>query len=208
MKIQGNTVGTTMPRSDWAQTDPKKADYIKNKPDIQAMQTAINNAATAASNAATAASNAATAAGNAQSTANEAKNLAAAAMPKSGGTMTSALAMGGNKITGLGTPTSDTDAATKKYVDDKRKVMTVNVPASGWSETLGMYTQGITVGDILASDTPHYGVVLSGSKEQKLAQQEAFALIDDLDTATAVVTFTCLEEKPSIDLTVQLEVNR
>ena len=34
MKIKGNTVGTTMPRSDWAQTDPKKADYIKNKPSV------------------------------------------------------------------------------------------------------------------------------------------------------------------------------
>lgn len=31
-KIRGNTVGTTMPQSDWAQTDPTKADYIKNKP--------------------------------------------------------------------------------------------------------------------------------------------------------------------------------
>lgn len=33
MIIRGNTVGTTMPRSDYAQTDPKAADYIKNKPD-------------------------------------------------------------------------------------------------------------------------------------------------------------------------------
>jgi hypothetical protein len=35
----------------------------------------------------------------------------------SGGTMTGAIAMGTNKITGLGTPTSSTDAATKNYVD-------------------------------------------------------------------------------------------
>ena len=34
-----------------------------------------------------------------------------------GGTMTGAIAMGTNKITGLGTPTSSTDAATKAYVD-------------------------------------------------------------------------------------------
>jgi hypothetical protein len=34
-----------------------------------------------------------------------------------GGTMTGAIAMGTNKITGLGTPTADTDAATKAYVD-------------------------------------------------------------------------------------------
>lgn len=32
MKIKGRTVGTTMPRPDWSQTDPKKADYIYNKP--------------------------------------------------------------------------------------------------------------------------------------------------------------------------------
>lgn len=32
-KIIGATVGTTTPRPDWNQTDPKKADYIKNKPE-------------------------------------------------------------------------------------------------------------------------------------------------------------------------------
>ena len=32
--IRGNTVGTTMPLPDWNQTDPTKADYIKNKPNI------------------------------------------------------------------------------------------------------------------------------------------------------------------------------
>jgi hypothetical protein len=36
---------------------------------------------------------------------------------KSGSTMTGALAMGNNKITGLGTPTVSTDAATKGYID-------------------------------------------------------------------------------------------
>lgn len=35
-----------------------------------------------------------------------------------GGTMTGAIAMGNNKITGLATPTADGDASTKKYVDD------------------------------------------------------------------------------------------
>lgn len=34
MKIKGNTVGTTMPRADWSQTDETKADYIKNKPTV------------------------------------------------------------------------------------------------------------------------------------------------------------------------------
>ena len=34
MKIKGNTVGTTMPRSDWAETNEKKASFIKNKPEV------------------------------------------------------------------------------------------------------------------------------------------------------------------------------
>ena len=33
-KIRGNTVGTTIPRADWNQEDPTKADFIKNKPNI------------------------------------------------------------------------------------------------------------------------------------------------------------------------------
>jgi hypothetical protein len=37
---------------------------------------------------------------------------------KSGDSMSGALAMGGNKITGLGTTSNPTDAATKQYVDD------------------------------------------------------------------------------------------
>lgn len=34
MKIRGNTVGTTTPRSDWNQSNPRKADFILNKPDV------------------------------------------------------------------------------------------------------------------------------------------------------------------------------
>ena len=44
-------------------------------------------------------------------------NSLATKLNLSGGTMTGAIAMGTNKITGLGTPTSSADAATKNYVD-------------------------------------------------------------------------------------------
>ena len=42
MKIKGNTIGTTMPRSDWNQTNPNRADYIKNKPIVEGLK-AIDN---------------------------------------------------------------------------------------------------------------------------------------------------------------------
>jgi hypothetical protein len=44
-------------------------------------------------------------------------NSLAAKLPLAGGTMSGAIAMGTNKITGMGTPTVSTDAATKGYVD-------------------------------------------------------------------------------------------
>lgn len=36
-KIIGNTTTTPVPRSDWSQTDKKKADYIRNKPELGAI---------------------------------------------------------------------------------------------------------------------------------------------------------------------------
>lgn len=42
-KIIGNTTATPMPVADWNQTDPKKGDYIKNKPTIPTDVSDLNN---------------------------------------------------------------------------------------------------------------------------------------------------------------------
>lgn len=57
----------------------------------------------------------------AQTTANNALGIANAALPKAGGTMSGAIAMDSNKITGLAGPEDDGDATNKKYVDDAVK---------------------------------------------------------------------------------------
>ena len=60
---------------------------------------------------------------------------------KAGDTMSGALNMGSNKVSSVGTPTEDADAATKKYVDDKVSGAAYKLPIASGS-TLG----GIKVG--------------------------------------------------------------
>jgi len=70
-------------------------------------------------------------------------NSIAAKLPLAGGTMSGAIAMGTSKITGLGTPTVSTDAATKAYADTM-------LPLAGgtMSGAIAMGTNKITgVGD-------------------------------------------------------------
>ena len=182
MKIRGNTVSTSGKRSDYSQSDPGKSDYILNKPDVEAVKTL----------------------------AREGKTLAEKALPKAGGAMTGALDMGGNPVTGLGTPTGSGDAASKSYVDGKHFVVKVNLPSSGWAGDAAPYTQTVSVPGILATDTPHFGNVsyTSDNTSGKIKRRDSFAMIDDLDTADGSVTFTCFEQKPPLSVTVQLEVNR
>ncbi len=71
MNIQGNTVGNITPRADFAQTDPTKPDFIKNKPDVTMIK----------------------------ETADKAKESADKALPLSGGVMTGAVTMKGMYLT-------------------------------------------------------------------------------------------------------------
>ena len=128
-------------------------------------------------------------------------------LKKTGGEMSGCIAMGGNRVTGLGTPADGGDAATKGYVDSRRKAWTVALPEEDWTCD-GPYVQSVYVDGITGTDSPHYGVVLSGTTEEKLARKEAFGYIDQLETADGAITFTCLEDKPEVSLTIQLEVNR
>ena len=128
-------------------------------------------------------------------------------LDKTGGNITGNIDMGGKRIINLGTPISNSEAVSKGYVDAKHIIATVRLPASGWLGS-APYTQSVPVDGISKNDRPHWGLVRSGDAASKLAQKEAYALVDELDTADGSVTFTCDEEKPNVDLTIQMEVNR
>lgn len=155
------------------------------------------------------------AAKEAQDTADQAKKDAESAqktadnaLPKAGGDMTGNINMGDKKVTGLGEPTDGKDAVNKKYVDEKVKLFMVILNAENWEGEEAPYKQTISVEGILGTDRPHYGLIYSEETETVLAEKEAWVLVDDLDTADGSVTFTCFEDKPEINLSVQMEVHR
>ena len=106
-------------------------------------------------------------------------NSIAGKVSKAGDSMTGALAMGNNKITGLGTPTANTDAATKGYVDTQRDT---RLALSGGTMTgaIAMSTNKITdVGDPTAAQdaaTKNYIDTLFGSTVSAAASAAAAAV--------------------------------
>ena len=136
-----------------------------------------------------------------------------------GGGMRGPLNMNFEILSGIETPKNADHAAnkeyvddgfekSKKYTDDKVKSFGCVLTAGGWIGDTAPFKQTVNIKGILGTDRPHYGPVYSESTETALAEREAFAMVDDLDTADGSVTFTCFEDKPEVNLTIQMEVHR
>lgn len=140
------------------------------------------------------------------------------ALAVSGGDMTGPINMNGQPISGLNAPTENTQAANKGYVDDakaeaksytdsKHITKTATLVAGWWSDS-APYIQGVVIPEILYSDTPHITPVYSGTNATAIAQKEAWSYVSKAETSDGLITFYCFEEKPTIDINIQIEVNR
>ncbi len=112
----------------------------------------------------------------------------------SGGTMTGAIAMGANKITGLGTPTDSADAATKAYVDAVSEGLHIHPAARIAILTNVAIATGLENGDTAGGVTLATGdrVLVNG---QSTASENGIYVVQasgqalratDFDTATEV----------------------
>ena len=144
-----------------------------------------------------------------------------------GGIMKGTLDMAKNILKGIPTPTENDHATNKEYVDYwANKTLTdgtkaakdyadsltfhpkVTLTASGWVGDKAPYTQTIEVEGITKDDEPHYGPVYDADYDTRQKQKDAFYEVSDLETADGSVTFTCDDDKPGVDLVIQMEVNR
>lgn len=137
----------------------------------------------------------------------------------SGGTMTGVINMNGKGIYNLKTPTQDSDAASKKYVDDAKKAaetytdnkhlpLTASISPDGWTGDAPPYTQAVAVEGIKKEDHPHLMPVYSDVLETALLEKDAWTMVSDANATDGAITFICFEEKPSVTINIQIEVNR
>ncbi len=127
-------------------------------------------------------------------------------LEKAGGTMTGSIRMSGNAVQELKEPVSSADAATKAYVDGKRKQFSAAL-ATAW-EGAGPFTQTVAVKGILASDMPHVVPVYDADNTTAQAQREAWGCVSRGVAAAGGIQFTCFEDKPETAIPIQIEVMR
>lgn len=99
-----------------------------------------------------------------------------------GGTMSGAIAMGSNKITGLAAPTADADAATKKYADDLVSGLGAVFKFKGTKSAVsGLPTTGNSQGDVwlVSADNSEY-VWTSASSSGSASDWEKLGVTVDL----------------------------
>lgn len=117
--------------------------------------------------------------------------------------MTGTINMNGQPISGLNNPTEESQAARKGYVDTT--AVSVTIPASGWVGS-GPYTQTVTVAALTDGRRcmvyPAYG----DDTAVNLAMREACACLSYAKRDRQNVIFTCLEDKPAVDISVTVEV--
>lgn len=105
-------------------------------------------------------------------------------------------------------PTKSEHAASKGYVDNKHLLAHLSLPAASWEGDAAPYSQAVDISGFLSSDIPHCSLSYSGDASAWDAEDEAWSMVKDVEKADGAITFICFEEKPDVDLSVVLEVNR
>lgn len=131
-------------------------------------------------------------------------------LDRTGGTMTGDIAMSGNKVTGLGAPSDNADAANKSYVDTALNgVKTVSVSATltvaGWTGS-APYVQSVTITGLTDAKKAMAYPVYGSDTATNIALKEACGMVSFASRSGGVLTFTCLEDKPTVDIPITVEV--
>lgn len=95
----------------------------------------------------------------------------------------------------------------KELVAEKAEVKyyTTTIPANNWSIN-APYFQTISMTGLKETDNPIVDIVLADTVDAEKKQLESWNCISKITTANNSLTLICLEEKPEVDITIQMKV--
>ena len=113
------------------------------------------------------------------------------------------------QVTGSSTSSVMSQDAVTTQLNTKAttNLYTATLLSSGWSSS-APYTQTVSVSGILSTDTPIADVVLDVVTSTAMTQISAWMCVSNIETADGSITATCFENKPEIDIPIQLKVVR
>ena len=118
-------------------------------------------------------------------------------VPKSGGTMTGNIS--------IPAPSEEAHAVNKGYVDTT--TAQISLPASSWTGDAAPYTHTVAVDGLVDGRRVMVYPVYDGVNiDTDLAMKEACGCISYAKRSGSNITFTCLEDKPSVDINIVAEV--
>lgn len=138
------------------------------------------------------------------------------ALAASGGEVTGDIVVNGtiemraHRITSLADPVSVDDAVHKDYVDSAiAGVKTVSVSATltvaGWTGS-APYVQSVTITGMTDAKKAMAYPVYGSDTPTNIALKEACGMVSFASRSGSVLTFTCLEDKPTVDIPITVEV--
>lgn len=77
-----------------------------------------------------------------------------------------------------------------------------------WSGDSAPYTQTVNINGILSTDTPHITPVYSNNTATAKLEQMAWFFVSKAVAGDNYILFTCFDDKPTQELTLQIEVIR
>lgn len=94
--------------------------------------------------------------------------------------------------------------------EEKAKLLSFDtiIVARDFVGTTAPYTERIEVAGILGTDRPDVGVRLSSEVALALEQREAFGCITQIETGSGFIVVKCYEDKPRVDIPIQIRVLR
>lgn len=126
-------------------------------------------------------------------------------LPVAGGTMQGSVFMDGQRITGLGDPVDTGDAVSKGYLDQRKIVKFVLLSPGGWSAS-APHTLEMVVSGLRSQDLPR--VVLAYGENEEINRQniQQFSRVSYWQANQNKIRFVCLDEKPTAELPLYIEV--